>query len=72
MVGGVAERSRRRITWQRNRLIERAFPGHNATPRQNRDSSASKVIRSGYSAPSGSRMIRVWDRSNSNHLWVKA
>jgi hypothetical protein len=45
--GGTCLSSGRAPTRQRDRLIERAIPGHDATPRQNRDSSLRRPIRSG-------------------------
>ena len=57
VVGGVAERPRRRSTRQGDGLIERAFPGHNATPQRHRDSNRRAGIRSGL-APIPPRIFR--------------
>jgi len=46
VIGGVAERPRGGTTRQGDRLIERAFPGHNATPQRHGDSSRRAGIRS--------------------------
>jgi hypothetical protein len=35
VIGGVAQRSRRRAIWQANGWIERTVPRHCATPQQN-------------------------------------
>jgi hypothetical protein len=57
VIGGVAERPRRRSTRQGDGLIERAFPGHNATPQRHRDSNRRAGIRSGV-APIPPRIFR--------------
>ena len=46
IIAGISQCSSRPLTGQGDRLIERAFPGHDATPRQNRDSNRGGRIRS--------------------------
>ena len=46
IIAGISQCSCRPLTGQGDRLIERAFPGHDATPRQNRDSNRGGRIRS--------------------------